>query len=109
MYNNSKNFSAEVIKWPDNQGVKLELLPDKDINNVWFFKVWGRISCQSYVDNLLLNSICILVNGDKSLRSIKTFNSKINMIQQLEKMITKSNNELKAHKMKWTSEKKKQL
>ena len=28
------------------------------------------------------------------------------MIQQLEKMITKSSNKLKAHKMKWTSEKK---
>ena len=27
------------------------------------------------------------------------------MIQQLEKMITKSSNKLKAHKMKWTGEK----
>ena len=38
---------------------------------------------------------------NKSLPSIKVFNSKIKMIYQLETMIVKSNNKLKVHNMKW--------
>ena len=41
------------------------------------------------------------VRKNKSLPSIKEFNSKIKMIHQLETMIAKSNNKLKAHNMKW--------
>ena len=46
-----------------------------------------------------LNLIPILLM--KSLPSIKVFNSKIKMIHQLETIIAKSNNKLKAHNMKW--------
>ena len=59
-------------------------------------------------DELFINRILMVAKQylyscrqNKSLPSIKVFNSEIKMIHQLEKMIPKSNNKLKAHNMKW--------
>ena len=94
----TKDFWAKVIKWFDNQGVKIEHLSDKDI-------MFGILRCE---DELFINHILIVAKQylysfrqNKSLPSIKVFNSKIKMIHQLETMIAKSNNKLKAHYMKW--------
>ena len=87
----TKDFWAEVIKWFDNQGVKIEHLSDKDI-------MFGILRCE---DELFINHILIVAKQylyscrqNKSLPSIKVFNSKIKMIHQLETMIAKSNNKL---------------
>ena len=93
----TKDFWAEVIKWFDNQGVKIEHLSDKDI-------MFGILRCE---DEIFINHILIdkqylySCRQDKSPPSIKVLNPKIKMIHQLETMIAKSNNELKAHNMKW--------
>ena len=57
---------------------------------------------------LLINHILIIAKQylyscrqNKSLPSIKVLNLKIKTIHQLETMIAKSNNKLKAHNMKW--------
>ena len=97
--NYSKNFWAEVMKQFDNQGVKLEHLSDKDI-------LFGILRCE---DGLFVNHTLIIAKQysysrryNKSLPSIKVFNSrKIQMIHQLETMIAKSNNKLKARNIKW--------
>jgi len=95
----TKDFWTEVIKRFDNQGVKIEHLSDKDI-------MFGILRCE---DKLFINHTLIIAKQylyfcrqNKSLPSIKVFNSKIKMIHQLETMITKSNNKLKAHNMKWS-------
>ena len=82
----------------DNQGVKMEHLSDKDI-------MFGILRCE---DELFINHGLIIAKQylyscrqNKSHPSIKVINSKIKMIHQLETMITKSNNKLKAHNMKW--------
>ena len=94
----TKDFWAEVIKWFDNQGVKIEHLSDKDI-------MFGILRCE---DELFINHTLITAKQylyscrqNNSLPSIKVFNSKMKMIHQLETMIAKSNNKLKAHNMKW--------
>ena len=94
----TKDFWAEVIKWFDNQGVKIEHLSDKDI-------MFGILRCE---DELFINHTLIIAKQylyscrqNKSLPSIKVFSSKIKMIHQSETMIAKSNNKLKAHNMKW--------
>ena len=94
----TKNFWAEVIKWLDNQGVKIEHLSNKD-------KMFGILRCE---DELFVNHTLIIAKKylyscrqNKSLTSIKVFNSKIKMIHRLETIIAKSNNKLKAHNMKW--------
>ena len=94
----TKDFWAEVIKWFDNQGVKIEHLSDKDI-------MFGILRCE---DELFINHTLITAKQylyscrqNNSLPSIKVFNSKIKMIHQLETMIAKSNSKLKAHNMKW--------
>ena len=94
----TKNFWAEVIKWLDNQGVKIEHLSDK-------YVMFGILRCE---DKLFVNLTLIIAKQylyscrqNKSLPSIKVFNSKIKMIHQLETIIPKSNNKLKAHNMKW--------
>ena len=87
----TKDFWAEVIKWFDNQGVKIEHLSDKDM-------MFGILRCE---DELLINHILITAKQylcscrqNKSRPSIKVFNSKIKMIHQLDTMIAKSNNKL---------------
>ena len=94
----TKDFWAEVIKWFDNQGVKIKHLSEKDI-------MFGILRCE---DELLINHILIIAKQylyscrqNKSLPSIKVLNLKIKTIHQLETMIAKSNNKLKAHNMKW--------
>ena len=94
----TKDFWAEVITWFDNQGVKIEHLSDKDI-------MFGILRCE---DELFINHTLIIAKQylyscrqNKFLPSIKVFNSKIKMIHQLETMIAKSNNKLKARNMKW--------
>ena len=94
----TKDFWVEVIKWFDNQVVKIERLPDKDV-------MFGILRCD---DELFINHIFMAANQylyscrqNKSLPSIKEFNSKIKMIHQLEPMIAKLNNKLKVHDMKW--------
>ena len=93
----TKDFWAEVIKWFDNQGVKIEHLSDK--------YMFGTLRCE---DELFINHTLITTKQylyscrqNKSLPSIKVFNLKMKMIHQLETMIAKSNNKLKAHNMKW--------
>ena len=93
----TKDFWAEVIKWFDNQGVKIKHLSEKDI-------MFGILRCE---DELLINHILIIAKQylyscrqNKSLPSIKVLNLKIKTIHQLETMIAKSNNKLKAHNMK---------
>ena len=93
-----KNFWAEVIKWLDNQEVKIGQFYDKDL-------LFGILKCE---DELFVNLILITAKQylyscrrNKSFPSIKVFNSKIKMIYQLETMIAKSNDKLKAHNMKW--------
>ena len=85
----SKNFWAEVIKWLDNQGVKIGHLSDKDI-------LFGILRCEEelFVNHTLITAKQYLYScrWNKSLPSIKVFNSKIKMIHQLETMIAKSNN-----------------
>ena len=72
----TKDFWAKVIKWFDNQGVKIEHLSDKDI-------MFGILRCE---DELFINHILIdkqylySCRQDKSLPSIKVFNPKIKMI-----------------------------
>ena len=70
-------------------------------------KWFGILRCE---DELFINYILIVAKKylyscrqNKSLPSIKVFNSKINKkkIHQLETMVAKSNNKLKAHNMKW--------
>jgi len=94
----TEDFRAEVIKWFDNQGVKIEHISDKDI-------MFGILRCE---DELFINHTLITAKQylyscrqNKSLPSIKVFNFRIKMIQQLETMIAKSKNKLKAHNMKW--------
>ena len=94
----SKNFWAEVINWLDNQGVKIGQFSDKDL-------LFGILKCE---DELFVNLILIIAKQylyscrrNKSFPSIKVFKSKIKMIYQLETMIAKSNDKLKAHNMKW--------
>jgi len=94
----SKGFWAEVIQWLDNQGVKIGHLSDKDI-------MFGILRCE---DELFINHTLIIAKQylyscrqNKSLPSIKVFNSNIKMFHQLETKIAKSNNKLKAHNMKW--------
>ena len=94
----TKDFWAEVIKWFDNQVVKIERLPDKDV-------MFGILRCE---DELFINHIFTAAKQylyscrqNKSIPSIKEFNSKIKMIHQLETMIAKLNNKLKVHDMKW--------
>ena len=94
----TKDFWAEVIKWFDNQGVKRGHLSDKDIMS-------GILRCK---DELFINHTLMIAKQylyscrqNKSLPSIKVLNSKIKMIHQLETIIAKSNNKLKAHNMKW--------
>lgn len=94
----TKDFWAEVIKWFDNQDVKIKHLSEKDI-------MFGILRCE---DELLINHILIIAKQylyscrqNKSLPSIKVLNLKIKTIHQLETMIAKSNNKLKAHNMKW--------
>ena len=67
--------------------------------------MFGILRCE---DELFINHILIVAKQylyscrqNKSLLSIKVFNSKIKLIHQLETMIAKSNNKLKAHNMKW--------
>ena len=52
-------------------------------------------------DHLFYCTNYYFVRKNKSLPSIKEFNSKIKMIHQLDTTIAKSNNKLKAHNMKW--------
>ena len=99
----TKDFWAEVIQWFDNQGVKIKHLSEKDI-------MFGILRCE---DELLINHILIIAKQylyscrqNKSLPSIKVLNLKIKTIHQLETMIAKSNNKLKAHNMKWDKYKK---
>ena len=99
----TKDFWAEVIKWCNNQGVKIKHLSEKDI-------MFGILRCE---DELLINHILIIAKQylyscrqNKSLPSIKVLNLKIKTIHQLETMIAKSNNKLKAHNMKWDKYKK---
>ena len=73
----SKNFWAEVIKWLDNQGVKIGQFSDKDL-------LFGILKCE---DELFVNLILITAKlylyscrRNKSFPSIKVFNSKIKMI-----------------------------
>jgi len=83
-----KDFWAEVIKWFDNQGVKMEHLSLQDelfVNPTLTIAKQYLYSCRQ----------------NKFLPSVKIFNSKIKMIHQLETMSAKSNNKLKAHNMKW--------
>ena len=75
----TKDFWAEVIKWFDNQGVKIEHLSEKDI-------MFGILRCE---DELFINHILIVAEQhlyfcrqNKSLPSIKVFNSKIKLIYQ---------------------------
>ena len=67
--------------------------------------MFGILRCE---DELLINHILIIAKQylyscrqNKSLPSIKVLNLKIKTIHQLETMIAKSNNKLKAHNMKW--------
>ena len=50
----TKNFWAEVIKWLDNQGVKIEHLSDKDI-------MFGILRCE---DKLFVNHTLIIAKQD---------------------------------------------
>ena len=93
----TEDFWAEVIKWFDNQGVKIEHLSEKDI-------MFGILRSKN---ELFINHILIVAKQylyscrqNKSLPSIKVFNSKIKMIHQFETMIAKSNKP-KAYNMKW--------
>ena len=88
----------------NNQGAKIEHLSDKDT-----CIMFGILRCK---DELFINHTLIIVRQylyscrqNKYLPSIKVFNSKIKMIQQLETMIAKSNKKLKAHNMKWGKDK----
>ena len=71
------NFWAEVLKWLDNQGVKIEHHSDEDI-------MFGILRC---ADELFVNHSLIIAKQylyscrqKKSLPSVKAFNSKIKMI-----------------------------
>ena len=46
----AKDFWAEVIKWFDNQGVKIKHLSDKKYN-VWYSEVRRRVIYQSYFNS----------------------------------------------------------
>ena len=77
---------------------EVEHLSDKDM-------MFGILTCE---DELFINHILMVAKQylyscrqNKFLPSIKVFNSKIKLIYQLETMIAKSNNKLKAHNMKW--------
>ena len=81
-----------------NQGVKIKHLSENDI-------MFGILRCE---DELLINLILIIAKQylyscrqNKSLPSIKVLNLKIKTIHQLETMIAKSNNKLRAYNMKW--------
>ena len=93
------------VKWKNKKiqkkkrkRVKIEHLSDKDI-------MFGILRCEdeSFVNHTLITAKQYLYScrQNKSLPSIKEFNSKIKMIHQLETIIAKSNNKLKAHNMKW--------
>ena len=67
--------------------------------------MFGILRCE---DGLFINHILMVAKQylyscrqNKSLLSIRVFNSKIKLIHQLETMIAKSNNNLKVHNMKW--------
>ena len=89
-----KNFWAEVIKWFHKQGIKIVNLSDKDI-------MLGIVGCN---DELFVNYVLLV---DKqylyycSLPSIRVLDSKIEMFYQFETIMTKSNNKMSAHNIKW--------
>ena len=89
----------------DNEGIKIEQLSDKEILFIFVFH-----HILSYEDKLFVNHTLIIAKQylfscryHKYLPSIKPFNSKIKtgLASQLEAMMVKSNNKLKAHNIKW--------
>ena len=71
----TKNFWAEVIKWLDNQGVKIEHLSDKDI-------MFGILRCEDelFVNHTLIiakNSIYILVDRTNLFLQLKYLTPKL--------------------------------
>ena len=63
----TKDFWSEVVKWFDNQGVKIEQLSDKDI-------MFGILTCEDelFINHILmLNSIYILVDRTNLFLQLK--------------------------------------
>ena len=94
----TENFWSEVIKWLVDHKVKIENLSVKDI-------LFGITGCE---DEIFVNYILLVAKQLHSCRqnkysaSIRVLNSKIHTVFLIETMITKSNNKLETHNMRWS-------